>query len=424
MMNTTHLAARVRRFGVAALAVVAAGCSDFLTVPNPTVIDASAIDPVQDAATLANSAQQNYIVFNGLGIMYSSWFVGETIVAETFPTRNEFGRRDIVNVNGSLNTDVWVPLQRALSSARFVLGLSLPSPTTNISRAQAAMFAGFSFLNMAEQFCEGTFALSTTQAGPRMNTNAMLDSAIASFNLAITIGRANGTATGVAYKNASFVGLARAQLQRGNNALASTAADSVPAGFTFNLNHIDDLAQRNRLANQMWIFTRDRGSISVSSTFRPTPADPRVPFQDGLTFTPVLSAQDPLSGTFFVQLKYPGYTAPIRLASRLEADYIKAEIGTDADKLALIAARRTAAGLPAYTGATTGLPLLTELFTQKGFDFFLEGKRIADFRRQPTAIVGVPVAGAAYFKPGFSPIGNNTCYPVPFAETSTNPAFQ
>ena len=422
MTSKTFMAARVRRFGAAALLVAAAGCNDFLNTPNPTVIDADAIDPTADAAVLANSAQQNYAVYHGLGAMYSAWFTGEAIVAETFPTRNEFGRRDIVNVNGSLNTDVWVPLQRALSTSRFVMGLSLPTPTTNISLAQAALFNGFSFLSMAEQFCEGTFSVNPGTPGPRMNTNAMLDSAISSFNLAISVGRANGTATGVSYKNAAFVGLARAQLQRGNGAAAGTAADSVPAGFVFNMNYIDDLANRTRLANTMWQFTRDRGSISVGDFFRPTPADSRVPFQNGATFSPVLAAQDPLSGTFWVQLKFPGYASPIRLASRLEADYIRAEVGNDAAKLALIAARRTAASLPAFTG-TTPAEILTEFFTQKGFDFWMENKRIADFRRAPAGVAGVPVPGSTYFKPGFAPVGNNTCYPVPFAETSTNPAF-
>lgn len=423
MLIMTNMAARVRRYGAVALLAATAGCNDFLTTPNPTVIDADAIDPTADAAVLAASAQQNYVVYHGLGTMYSAWFTGEAIVAETFPTRNEFGRRDVVNVNGSLNGDVWVPLQRAISTSRFVMGLNLPSPTTNLSLAQAALFNAFGFLSMAEQFCEGTFSPGPGRTGPRMNTNAMLDSAISAFNVAISVGRANGSATGTSYKNAAFVGLARAQLQRGDAAAAGTSADSVPAGFVFNLNFIDDLANRNRLSNQMWIFTRDRGSISVGDFFRPTPADPRVPFQNGATFTPVLAAQDPLSGTFWVQLKYPTYATAMRLASRLEADYIRAEVGNDAAKLALIAARRTAAGLPAFTG-TMPAQVLTEFFTQKGFDFWMENKRLADMRRVPAGVAGVPVPGSTYFKPGFAPVGNNTCYPVPFAETSTNPAFQ
>jgi hypothetical protein len=76
--------------------------------------------------------------------------------------------------------------------------------------------------------------------------------------------------------------------------------------------------------------------------------------------------------------------------------------------------------LGAYAGAVDAASVMTELMTQKGFDFWLEGKRLGDFQRQPAAIIGVPVTGATYFKPGFAPIGAATCYPVPFAETSTN----
>ena len=54
--------------------------------------------------------------------------------------------------------------------------------------------------------------------------------------------------------NASWVGIARAYLQGGNLAQAAAAADSVPAGFNYNLNYIDDLSQRFRLANRMWFY--------------------------------------------------------------------------------------------------------------------------------------------------------------------------
>jgi hypothetical protein len=111
------------------------------------------------------------------------------------------------------------------------------------------------------------------------------------------------------------------------------------------------------------------------------------------------------------------------VASKLEADYIAVEAGTQADRLALIAARRIANGKPAYTGATTADAVLAELMLQKAMDFFLEGQHMGDFRRNPTAIVGVPIAGSTYFKPGFAPIGAQTCIVLPITETSTNPNF-
>jgi hypothetical protein len=90
----------------------------------------------------------------------------------------------------------------------------------------------------------------------------------------------------------------------------------------------------------------------------------------------------------------------------------------------LIAARRAANGHPAYGGGRGDADSIrTEFFIQKGFDFYLEGKRLGDFRRHPTNLIGVPVAGATYWKPGFAPIGNQVCYPLPITETDNIPNF-
>lgn len=401
-----------RRFVAGALGAGAMACTDFLSVDNPNVIDAGNIDPVADATTLANSAQQNFAAALGWSIMYQSWFSGEAQVAETFPTRNEFGRRDVQQSNGSLNADLWVTLATAAASSNLVLKLALPTPTTNINLARTALWRGYAFVLMAETFCSGT-----VESGPELNTNTMLDSAVVSFTRAITIGTANATTEAVALANAARVGRARAHLQAGRKADALTDANAVPAGFAFSLGYIDDLANRNRLGNRLWQFTLDRGSISVAPAFRVT--DARLKFKSPTQHA--LTPQDPSSGAFFIQDKYPSFTTPIRVASRLEADYIAAEAGTTAAQLALINARRSANGQPAFAGGTGAAEVLTELLWQKSLDFWLEGKRVGDMRRNPNNMTALPVPGAAYFKAGFAPIGNGTCYPLPLQERDNNP---
>ena len=415
---TTIRRAFARTFG-AALLVSAVACDSFLEVDNPNVIDAGTIDPTQDATTLANSAQQNFATAYGWMIMYSSWYTGETLVAETFPTRNEFGRRQVLNTNGSLTVDLWNNITLAVAGARQVLALDLPTPTTNINVARAATWAGFAVLFMATDFCEGTIAQGT-DPGIRLTTVQALDSAIAYFTTAITVGTANGTADGLALARSSLVGRARAQLQAGRKAQAATDAQAVPAGFVFNLPYVDDLAQRNRLGNRLWQFTLDRGSMSIAPAYRIT--DPRVPFKAPGQHT--LTPQDPASGPFYIQNKYPAFNSPIRVASKLEADYILAETQGVTEQLALINARRTANGQAAYSGATDANSVLTELMSQKTLDFFLEGRKLADFRRNPTNVLNMPVPGADYFKPGFPPISNGSCYPLPDDETDNNPNFR
>lgn len=410
-MNSIGRAISRSMLGIAAMG--AAACSDkFLAVTNPNIIDAKTVDPTSGAATLAASAQQNYAAALGWMIMYSSYLSGETYVSETFPTRNEFGNRAITDLNGSLNVDVWQPISLAAASAKIVLDLTLPSPSTNLNIARAATFRGFAILQIATDFCSGTLS-----SGPELTTNQLLDSAIFWFGKGIDVGSANGTADGKDLANAARVGRARAQLQRGNKTAALADANAVPAGFAFNLKFFDDLTNRTRLSNRLWQFTFDRGSMSVAPAY--STGDPRVPFKGPADHK--LQAQDPAVGPFFIQQKYPAYDSPIRLASRLEADYIAAEASDVAAQISLIAARRAANGQPAYTGGTDAASVLTELYNQRGFEFYLEGKRIADLRRQPAATSFVPVPGAPYIKPGYPANGSDACYPLPRAERDNNP---
>ena len=401
---------------VAAGALVVGGCSDFLTVPDPTVIDVDAIDPVQDAGTLAGSAQQSFAVAYGWLIMYSSWFVGETDVSETFPTRNEFGRRDIVIQNGELTGDVWRPLSLALASAALVTDLDLPSPESNINLARSNLWAGYSFLMMGEMFCRGSF-----RSGPELSTAQMLDLAVERFTDAISQGNGAGGTTGSSIANAALVGRARAHLQAGRGTQAAADASSVPAGFVFNLPYLDDLANRTRLGNRLWQFVADRGSMAIAPIWRVS--DPRVPQRVAPSnLLPQDSNYQTDRGVAYViQDKYPGFASPIRVASKIEADYIAAEAQGTSAMLALIQARRAANGQQPFTGSTDAASVATEFFTQRGLEFFLEGKRMGDFRRNPAAVIGVPVAGATYWKPGFAPVGNNTCFPLPVTEVDNNP---
>lgn len=398
----------------AALLIGATACGDsFLQVTNPNVIDKATVDPVSGATTLALSAQQNFATAIGWLAMYGGWFTGEANVSDTFPTRNEFGFRTITDLNTSLSGDVWNPMQLAAASAKEVLDLTLPNPTSNINYARAATFRGFAILQLASDFCTATLS-----SGPELTTAQLLDSASFWFSKGIDIGKANATADGIALSNAALVGRARAKLQKGDNAGAGADAAAVPAGFVFNLRYTDDLANRTRLSNRLWQFSFDRGSISVTKWYH-LQNDPRVTYNaPGKT---TANPQDAVPEGFFQQTKFPAYGSSIRLASKLEADYIAAEVGTTAAQLTLINARREANGKPAYAGASDAASVKTELFNQRALDFYLEGKRVADLRRAPTSVTSITPAGQPYFKPGYGNVGTATCYPIPRVERDNNP---
>jgi len=193
-----------------AFVVGASACSDkFLEVDNPNVIDASTVDPKEAAATLAASTEQNFKTAVGTFVQFSSHFTGETYIMETSGAQNEFGRREVSELNGQALIQ-WREMSLAAASGKLLLDLTLPEPTTNINIVRGATFRGYAILFLATDFCSG--ALSS---GPELNTNQMLDSAIFWFTKAIDVGKANGTATAVSLANASLVGRARAKLQKG-----------------------------------------------------------------------------------------------------------------------------------------------------------------------------------------------------------------
>jgi len=397
------------------LVASASACNDFLTVDNIGTVDAGDIDPLKDAPTLSRSSLQDFAAAYSNIVMYMGWFTGETIATETFQGPNDFTRRDIPD-NGDVNGSIFGPLSRAIVSSGRVIDVlkGTDGEGSNVDLARAELVAGYSFEYMAEQFCVGT-----VRSGPALDSAAMLDSAKVHFSRAIEVGQANGTAEGVKLANAALVGRARSELQAGDATSAATDAANVPTDFEFDIEYFDDVNNRDRVSNQLWQRTFARGSISVSAGFRAFD-DPRV-----VTVAPGDGPYTPQDGVtpFYAQTKYASYSAPIRLASKLEADYIAAEAGGTADQLTLIAARRSANGLDPYSGPTDAESVLTELMTQKSLDFFLEGKRLADFRRNGSAVLNMPVPGTPYFKAGYDPTGDDTCYPLPLAETSNNPNF-
>ena len=127
-----------------------------------------------------------------------------------------------------------------------------------------------------------------------------------------------------------------------------------------------------------------------------------------------------------------GAVGQIRLASGLEAQYIAAEAalhssGSTSAALTLINTRRTAGGQGAYGGATDTLSVVTELLNQRARDFWLEGKKLGDLRRNPSvalASVLTDPTGSPFYAPSkTATFGGSFCAPIPPQETGANPNF-
>lgn len=409
----TYTLSFVRCAAVAGIVTVVA-CN--MDVVNPTVIDATTFDPTADATTLSMSAQANFHRALGSLIPFSAFFSQEAWVGVVRQETNDIGRRAASAATSDINSSMWTPLQRSLSTNEEAVALLASSPATasGINLARAAMNSGFTLVLLAEHFCQGTI-----RVGPPLSTDQMLDTAIARFTQARAAATAAGGAEGAKIVNASNVGIARAALQKKDYATAAQAAALVTsATFVYNALAVDDASNRS-VGNQTYAYDIGGPSVVTPDPYRAL-NDPRVAWRDAGR-----KAQD-TQFQWYQQLKYTGYASPIRVASKLEADYIGAEAklqtGDATAALALIAARRTANGQGAFAG-TTPAAILAELMDQRARDFWLEAKHTGDWIRNPSATPYVPAKDTPYYKSAQGNFGNATCLPVPLAEVTANPNF-
>jgi hypothetical protein len=70
-----------------------------------------------------------------------------------------------------------------------------------------------------------------------------------------------------------------------------------------------------------------------------------------------------------------------------------------------------------------GATVLAQLMDERARDFWLEGKHMADFVRNPSATPYVGQTGQPFYKPSQGAFGNLTCLPVPREEINANPHF-
>ena len=406
------------------MAVGAASCS--LDVTNPSVIDAGTFDPTKDGTTLALSAQTNfYQAFQSVAL-YGGLISDELWTGAIRLQTNRLASRTFAG-SDDINADFFALLSLAVASnENAVTALaSGPDAASDVNLARASMNFGFSTELMAETMCSGVI-----QGGPELTDDQLLDTAITAFSRAVTVATAAGSA-GTEILNASNVGLARAYLQKGDNANAATAAALVPSDFVLNVVTSANVSTQGSLGNLMY-GTTVGGQLVAPERYRIHDA------LDGVT--PVGDARLPIDSTqpgstlngipYVIQTKYTSYDAPIRQASGLEAQYIAAEAalhasGNTGPALTLIAARRTAGGQPAYSGATDSQSVLEELLNQRARDFWMEGKKLGDLRRNPTvslpAVLTDPVGAPFYTSVGGGTFGSTFCAPIPPEETNANP---
>jgi hypothetical protein len=438
--------ARLARFGVGILAIASlAACNTdkLVDLTNPDLVTGDVARNTANLNELRNGAQYEFARAltgppgnNGTpGIIgISGLLTDEMWYASTFTGMQDIDKRDVKIDNTNL-LPVYQYLHRArnLNEQAAAAFDAVPERKNTEDQAMLTNYAGYSYLFFAETFCSGV-PFSTTDLngqltlGPGITTTAMLDSAIARFNLAATRAAAAGSD---AQENLARVGLARALLAKGDYAGAAAAVSGVPTDFAYTVEYSPNTSgQYNGIYQN--IASEHRSSAATSEGinglhfFNRGPAgsntiDPRVEVDS------IAVGSDAFKTPVYEPGKYSNLDSPVVLASGVEARLIEAEAalnkGQSNTYLTTLNSLRADAGLTPLVDPVTPTARVKQFFSERAFWLYLTGHRLGDLRRMvrdyqipqdqvfPT---GQTIIGAPY--------GSDVNFPVPFQEQN-NPQF-
>ncbi len=431
---------RVRRYLVAGAMVLsifgAAACDSFVDVTDPDIVTPESLNSEAGIETLrAGSLGDLAVAMSGSAaghgataglIVMSGLMSDEYDYSGTFPTRREGDTRLVQNTNGTMNT-IYGNLHRARAAAEATIDLAAQFGGVPGIESEMQSIVGYSYVMFAETFCSGVpFSKAPAdggelQFGEPLTTEQMFNGAVEWFDQAISRAGGNDNLT-----NLARIGKARALLGLGQIEAAAGEVSSVPTDFVYNIEHSDN---SRRQENGIYIMTTVRRQYSIADgkgqnglMYR-SALDPRTPWDGGTAF-----GQDDIT-LYYNQLKFTSSSAPVPLASGIEARLIEAEAAARAGDAAQVAALhnalRATVGLEPVdlTGMTTD-QLRKFHFDERAFWLFSTGHRQGDLRRL-VRVYGEDVSKAfpwgPYFKGG--EYGSDVTFPVPISE-SNNPNFK
>ncbi len=408
-----------RALGLAAVAAVlplaACNLDNALSIEDPfTVTPGTASDTTNLPNTYAGARARFAQAIGGRQnqeggyVLQTGTFTDELVDSDGFSTRQAIDRRRPSESNAAA-LDPYTYLQRARAEAVNAAALfASTSQAGSPLHANLYSIVGYADLLLAEAFCSGIPLSLVDNSGAfqptaGLPTSAVLDSAVAAFDKALSL--AGSDATELAFAR---VGKARALLFKGDYAGAAAVAALVPDNFRYYV-EFDAGAQDSQNAVTELLNQERRWSTvdkeGVNGLDFMSSHDPRTPWgtATGTLYAPAGDgpAADALPGLpHYSQLKYPSLGSDILLASGMEARYIQAEAALKANNVPLFLSQLNAARaannavLPATgqlgaltlgsgpgTIGATQLEMLRTLMRERAFSMWLTGHREGDLRR-------------------------------------------
>lgn len=426
MLNNMTFASRaMRTLCAAAGLLVVGGCSDLLTVSDPSSIQSGQLGDPALEQLIVNGVIGEFQFAYGSYALWSGVLADEVFMDHTNVSIRQFSLHNFDDLNDT-NEAVYVNLQRTRQSAddaserlKGILG-SGASSSLNMTRVMA--YGGYAYVLLGEGFCEAPVNLS---AG--LPPDELFKRALARFDTAIAVATAAKTGTNVAAAtdliNMSNVGAARAALKMGDLAKAKAYAALVPQTYEkLAYYSANSVRENNQLSD---IATRANPYLGMAPAFFGI-SDPRLPqyptSRQSSNSNPIFPPERPYmySGWTAATLQPIDITTNIKFATGLEAQYDIAEAdGATAATLAFVNSRRAVGNQAPVSLA--GAELMAELRAQRARDFFLAGQRLGDLRRYLKA-------GVDQFPKGKHPVysdfyGDKTCFIVPLSEKAGNPNY-
>ncbi|MEW5930085.1 MAG: hypothetical protein AB1941_21730 [Gemmatimonadota bacterium] len=440
---------RAAALGVALAASGAlAGCDGLLDVENPQAIDAGNLDDPFYLTLLTNGVVGDFQRAYDDLVYYSSVFTDELRNHTTIVEEQLIDQRFVDPDNGTAAI-AYTQVQRARFLADSTVGrfkaLRGDSANSDLRMARVLAYAGTTYNLLGEHYC----GIPVNLSAPHTPAAIFRDFAIPRFNEAITVAtaaRAAAAATTPATTtstravagadsiiNLARVGIARAALNLGDRPLAAQFAAQVPNDFVFRSLYSENSTEENSV-----IFGRMTAPIAASVSGTPFEGlrDPRVPLPEqmetvqagGRAFVPNSpTAYSTYTGTL------PGgeftRSAAIRIASGLEAQYIRAEAeGPTAITLAFINARRALGGQAALPATVSRADFLVAVRDNRRRDLYMDAHRLGDLRRYKAQYGDIedynefqrgPYLGSATVE-----YANVECLPVNRGEVNANPNYR